>query len=568
MKEVSSYYAKVLFSITMGQTGRFKDKVVERIMQEDPELIDHVDALRERLKRHLVPLAPAGADDAEISEGALDTDNDDARSVSLSLPHIQESDVQAPDVQASEHVLADTDDDKDLPIMADREEEQTPSNENSALRPGELPLTSSAQNKPLPPETRTESLPNGRAGQHYALCLDDVLALPEQVTLTLEDDAETGLVLTDDRCLQGELSGAGTVQLIVAGRNAEGHDALLLTLRLAVIPSSRDLWKNLPSDPNAPYAKPDEDSARVMLPDGWQMAMASQRGRAHAHHGGQRDDHGIITQTDSGWQLLIVADGAGSCEFSRQGSRLAATAAANTLQGVLNDAEQASALEETVLAYWASEDRSTRIPQPLVQRLQSTVITAVHQAHLAIHEEAEASGHPIKAFSTTLLLALHKPTPQGHIVISFGVGDGAIAVLEQGGDIHLMNNADSGEHAGQTRFLDSALFQDVAGLYQRLKVIVVEPLKSVVLATDGITDPKFSSDRELQDAGVWQNFFSTLMPSLENVPNEGTREPLLDYLSFFIERHHDDRTLAVLFNESLLAAPADASSEAEGGDNV
>ena len=530
MRDATSYYAKVLYWITAGQNGRFKDTVVERVMADEPDLIDQIDAIRERLKRHFVACAQQ--------------QTDTATGVSESLAAVAVE--NAPDTP-----LPDADDHEDSLIMADSEEERT-ADKSPALRPGELPAVH-ADLPPLPPETRTESLPNGRAGQQYSLCLDDVLVLPEHVTLTLEDDGETGLTLSDERCLHGELHGAGSVQLMVAGRNDEGREVLLLTLRLAVIPSSRDLWKNLPSDPEAPYAKPDEDAARLALDSGWQMAMASLRGRAHAHHGGQRDDHGIIAHTDSGWQLLVVADGAGSCALSREGSRLAATASVEALHEALAP-DSAVALEEAVLAYWGSEDRSTRIPQPLVQRLQDTVITAVHKAHLAIHQEAERSEQPIKAFSTTLLVALHKVTEQGHIVISFGIGDGAIVALEPHGNAVLMNSVDSGEHAGQTRFLDGALFQDSAGLYQRLNVQVLESLKALVLATDGITDPKFASDRELQDGAAWNAFFASLTPALLAMPAEDERDPLLEYLNFFIERHHDDRTLAVLFDQPLLAA--------------
>lgn len=543
MKDVSSYYAKVLYWITTGQNGRFKGTVVERVMAEEPELIDQIDALRERLRRHFVANAPQEA----VSDLLVETD-DSAAELKLNAE------------------TTDDNDDKDSPVMADSEDERSAVDDDiPMLRPGELPPVT-ADERSLPPETRTESLPNGRVGQQYSLYLDDVLTLPEHVALALEDDGETGLVLTEDRCLQGELRGAGAAQLTVAGCNEEGLQVLLLTLRLAVIPSSRDLWQHLPSDTEALYAKPDEDAMRLSLDDGWEMAMASLRGRAHAHHGGQRDDHGVIAHTLSGWQLLIVADGAGSCEFSRKGSQLAATTAAETLGLALDEQEEGRMLEEAVLAYWASEDRSMRIPQPLVQRLQSTVITAVYKAHLAIHQEAEQSGHPIKIFSTTLLLALHKATEKGHIVISFGIGDGAIAALERNGDVQLMNSIDSGAHAGQTRFLDSALFQDGAGLYQRLNVRMIPSLDALVLATDGVTDPKFASDRELHDSAAWRDFFASLAPALLSAPVEGGREPLLDYLSFFIERHHDDRTLAVLFDTSVLSTAASLAPQAEEWD--
>lgn len=430
------------------------------------------------------------------------------------------------------------------------------------LQPGEIPANESAE-PPAPPEpvkvTRTESLPNGRSGQPYDVSLDEQLDnLP--ATLQLEDDGGSGLSLTDGRRLQGTPSSNGSLELRVLGLDDQGKHVLQLTLKLALIPSSRDLWKDLPSDPDAPYAKPDEDVERLSVGEGWHMAMGSQRGRSHAHKGGQRDDHGVIARAASGWNVLIVGDGAGSCEFARQGSLLATTVARDSLLASL-DGDDGTTLETAALAWWKAGDYS-RMPQELLVQLQSTVITAVHAGHRAIAEEAKASGHPIKAFSTTLLLALHKETPDGHLVVTFGIGDGAISTLTEGRQAQMLNTADSGQHAGQTRFLDAPLFQEGAGLYQRVTVKVFDTLDALILATDGITDPKFASDNDMHDADSWWTFFDELAPALPAPEDDTGRDPLQEYLSFFVERHHDDRTVAVLYRGATAPEPSDAEVSA------
>lgn len=438
--------------------------------------------------------------------------------------------------------------------------------ETPPLQPGEIPSSpASAPETPKPPvETRTESLPNGRAGQTYDANLDEIIGnLPAQ--LEIEDDAGTGLALTEQRQLQGTPTGTGSIQMVLVGRDNQGEPVVRLTLKLALIPSSRDLWKDLPSDPEVPYAKPDEEAERLAIGQGWHMAMGSQRGRSHAHRGGQRDDHGVIDRATSGWNVLLVGDGAGSCEFSRQGSLLATTTARDALMTAL-DGDEGASLEKAALTWWASGDRS-RIPQELLMPIRSTVITAVHKGHQAINSEAKASGHPLKAFSTTLLLALHKETPQGQIVVTFGIGDGAVVALSEGSQATLMNTADSGQHAGQTRFLDAPLFQEGEGLYQRVKVRVFDALNAVILATDGVTDPKFDSDNDMQESASWWALYNDLAPNLDTPPADVIRDPLLEYLNFFIERHHDDRTVAVLYRESrdsddTSAAPAATSAEA------
>ncbi|WP_280547526.1 protein phosphatase 2C domain-containing protein [Halomonas sp. 11-S5] len=428
--------------------------------------------------------------------------------------------------------------------------------DSTSLKPGEIPQTPLTEPPPCPVQRRTENLPNGRSGQAYKISLGEVIGdLPPQ--LVLEDDGGTGMTLSEERQLQGTPTAAGSVQIQLSGLDSQGEPVLDLTLKLALIPSSRDLWKDLSSDPDAPYAKPDVEVDRLAIGEGWHMAMGSQRGRSHAHRGGQRDDHGVIARTASGWNLLLVGDGAGSCDFSRQGSLLATTKARDALVEAV-EGDSGIKLEETVLAWWTGGDHSL-MPQELVMTIQSTVITSVHQGHLAIRNESKASGHPLKAFSTTLLLALHKETLQGHVVITFGIGDGGIAALTDGSQATLMNNADSGQHVGQTRFLDAPLFQEGQSLYQRVKVRVFDSLDALILATDGVTDPKFESENDMRESASWWALYDELAPALSAPVTEESRDPLLEYLNFFIERHHDDRTVAVLYRESQESASDVAS---------
>jgi hypothetical protein len=511
------------------------DGPMDRVMAETdgPRLIDEFqEHLKQTLFQHFAATAKKGG-----SKGCNRSDFTPGIATMKEMPVTQHND-------------ADADGDTDA---------------TAPLQPGEIPSAPAAEPEPPKPpvQSRTESLPNGRAGQPYDVNLDEVIGnLPAQ--LVLEDDAGTGLALTEQRQLQGTPTVTGSLQLLLVGRDSQGEPVLRLTLKLALIPSSRDLWKDQLSDPEAPYAKPDEEVDRLAIGQGWHMAMGSQRGRSHAHRGGQRDDHGVISRTTSCWNVLLVGDGAGSCEFSRQGSLLATTTARDALMAAL-DGDDGPSLEKAALTWWAGGDHS-RIPQELVIPLQSTVITAVHKGHLAINNEAKASGHPMKAFSTTLLLALHKETPQGHIVVTFGIGDGAVVALNDSSQATLMNSADSGQHAGQTRFLDSPLFQEGQGLYQRVKVRVFDSLNAVILATDGVTDPKFDSDNDMQESSSWWALYDELAPTLDAPASDTTRDPLLEYLNFFIERHHDDRTVAVLYRESRDSYDTGVTTAATGAE--
>ncbi|MBT2786996.1 MULTISPECIES: PP2C family serine/threonine-protein phosphatase [unclassified Halomonas] len=526
MKHSQDYYHRVISSLFEKPGQRLPDQLIERVIQETngPTLIDE---FREQFKTTMSEHYKQSKENGTKAEEA-----GSAFTPGLPISDSEESAV-------SEHHNANTgnapqDRSADVP-----------------LQPGDIPSEAPAEASVPVVATRTESLPNGRSGQPYDVCLDELLdELPAK--LQLEDDGGSNLSLSDDHRLQGTPTAQGSLQLKVQGLDEQGETVLELTLKLALIPSSRDLWQNLPSDPDAPYAKPDEEVDRLSGGDGWQMAMGSQRGRSHAHRGGQRDDHGTIARATSGWNVLIVGDGAGSCEYARQGSLLATTVARDELLNSLA-ANEGAALEAAALAWWKGGDRS-RMSQALLVPLQQTMITAVHAGHRAITEEAKASGHPAKAFSTTLLLALHKETPDGHIVVTFGIGDGAVAALYEGRQAQMLTTADSGQHAGQTRFLDAPLFQEAEGLYQRVKINVFSSLEALIVATDGLTDPKFTSDNDMHDGESWWALYDELAPALAAPNDDSERDPLQDYLSFFVERHHDDRTLAVLYRDSVMPA--------------
>lgn len=533
MKRSHEYYGQVLNSLMYEGPGkRLSDKLIARVIEETDGAA-MIDEFRERITADM---------QAHFAAATEPLPQERSKQVTLSPePPVGDSEERAMPERKDENSR-----DVDAAALS--------VGDDSPLQPGEIPAAPSAEPSRLEAVARTESLPNGRSGQPYDVSLDEVLDdLP--ATLQLEDDGGSGLWLSDDRRLYGTPSSNGSLQLGVVGRNDQGQTVLQLTLKLALIPSSRDLWQNLPSDPDAPYAKPDEDVDRLEAGEGWHMAMGSQRGRSHAHRGGQRDDHGVIARASSGWNVLMVGDGAGSCEFARYGSLLATTVARDTLLASLGG-DEGSTLEAAALTWWKGGDYS-RMPQALLVPLQNTVITAVHAGHRAITEEAKVSGHSVKAFSTTLLLALHKETPEGHIVVTFGIGDGAISALTAGRQAQMLNTADAGQHAGQTRFLDAPLFQEGQGLYQRVSVKVFESLDALILATDGITDPKFSSDNDMHDADSWWTFFAELAPALAAPVDDAGRDPLQAYLSFFIERHHDDRTLAVLYRDAGLPAQDD-----------
>ncbi|MBP3731584.1 MAG: protein phosphatase 2C domain-containing protein [Mailhella sp.] len=129
---------------------------------------------------------------------------------------------------------------------------------------------------------------------------------------------------------------------------------------LSVNPDPWELWKDMPTDPNLPYAKPDADSLCLRMENGLRMIAASRRGRSHAQDGRPRDDDfRLYYDSPSGWCVMAVADGAGSAAFSREGSRLACDEAVEFCK--ISLADRAAELDAALTAW---QSASTAIQQP------------------------------------------------------------------------------------------------------------------------------------------------------------------------------------------------------------
>lgn len=321
-----------------------------------------------------------------------------------------------------------------------------------------------------------------------------------------------------------------TIHYRFAGSGAD-HPKLEGRCTLIVNPDPRALWKNLPSDQTAPDWKPDTDHQRIHTPHGPVLLAASQRGRSHAHVGGFRDDD-FFLGTMGEWSILAVADGAGSAQRSRRGAQLATRRAGAFIKDKLSG-EEGPAFEVAIV------NDSPNAKTELYKILGGAAFEAVK----AIQAEAVSHDLSAKDYATTLLLAIHKPTPIGHLIAAFWVGDGAVAVYRQGNEVNVLGESDSGEFAGQTRFLDQSAVSSWEAIAKRLRYAVVPDFTALALMTDGVSDPKFGTDRDLADLGCWESFWQDLAPALSA---ERPDAALLAWLDFWSQGNHDDRTLALL----------------------
>ena len=313
--------------------------------------------------------------------------------------------------------------------------------------------------------------------------------------------------------------------------------------RLNVIADPRSLWKVIEPEAGQEFVKTHLDQAMIDTPN-YKIVAASRRGRSHEHVGSFRDDDfAIHLIEDSPWSIITVADGAGSAKYSREGSRIAVEIVQNEFQRYLNPYTIDDLNND--LAKWqvGSQDEVTvGVATKLNQQFHHVYYEIYKSILNQIELQATDLGANTKDFSTTLLVAVVCKLADKTFVSTFSVGDGAIALYSES-NLRLMNDPDGGEYAGQTRFLDRSIAQDFTN---RLKIGCFTDVDAILLMTDGISDPIFETDSGLLNFAKWQKLYAELDPMMQ-IKSADTA--LLEWMHFFTPGHHDDRTMAVLWNK-------------------
>ena len=388
--------------------------------------------------------------------------------------------------------------------------------------------------------TKTVYLKNAKMNEPYSEVIDVVGFTDYRII----DDGGSGLAFDDSsRTLNGTPSKSGDFVFKIQG--LMGRLPCDLYAKLAVIPDPRSLWISKPHDSTAPFAKEDEDSG-VSRGDLLCVA-ASKRGRSHAREGLFRDDDfALWTGGPGGWNIAVVADGAGSAKYSRRGSQIAVRTIVRDLPSLLEE-QLTGQIDGLVAEYLkgveGAEDR-------IRTQLYLSLATAAFNAAKTIGDEAARAEERAGSFSTTLVLSVARPGPHGWVIAGFSFGDGGAAIFDlPTRTVKTLTLADSGEFAGQTRFLQQSEFaagyEEVA---KRLFFDVRHSFTAVLAMTDGITDPKFPTDSAFANSDVWSSFWETDLSKSVLVSRENTalERELLAWLDFWSPGNHDDRTIAIM----------------------
>jgi serine/threonine protein phosphatase PrpC len=322
-------------------------------------------------------------------------------------------------------------------------------------------------------------------------------------------------------------------------------------ISLIINPDPKSLWKKLESDKNDPYWK--EDDVTVFAPIGDRhILVSSKRGRSHANVGSFREDDFAFKNLEKGWSLVAVADGAGSAKISRKGSVIACN---SVIEYFTENSSNESMIEFDDLL----QQHKTNSSEDTLKKLNHYVYNKLGKAAFHVHKKLEDFATqvavPLKDLNTTLIFTLFKKYDSGYAFLSFGVGDCPIGLLNKDiSEVTLMNWIDVGEFGGGTRFITMPEIFQNEKFATRFGFKLADDFSYLMMMSDGIYDAKFVVEANLANIKKWKEFLADLNGKNEdrikvelNVENKLILDQFSEWMDFWSQGNHDDRTLAIVF---------------------
>jgi len=405
-------------------------------------------------------------------------------------------------------------------------------------------------NRKLDIQNQQVFFPNGTVGKEYTASLDfDELDLSDLNTISIKGLEKFGLEYnSEENKISGIATESGQLKFSLFYKINEDDENKFYEKILTIIfnPDPKSLWKNIPSNLEDLYWKKDAISEIYSLEEKT-VLVASKRGRSHANKGSFRDDDYTIQHfSENNWSLVAVSDGAGSAILGRKGSEIACKAVADFFQNYFNE-NSSSNFDKEILEFKNNG-------KALVE-IKNEFLKASKFAHQEIQDFADKIENALKDFHATLIFTLLKKFDFGYAILTFGVGDCPIGVVNEGqNSVDLMNKIDVGEFGGGTRFITMPEIFEDENFDSRFNFEIVDDFSFLFLMTDGIYDPKFEVEANLKKIEKWNAFIEDLKGknddnfavNLEN-KSEETALQLSQWMDFWSPGNHDDRTLAIIY---------------------
>ncbi len=415
-------------------------------------------------------------------------------------------------------------------------------------------------------------LPNALMDKSYQANIDlGKLNLNDLIIKDIEGLTDIGLKFNPDSfVIDGIPTKSGDFKIKLLYRlQDEAEDSTIneKLIPILILADPKTLWKNLPSNKEDIYWK--EDNVSLCQKLGTKnLLVSSKRGRSHQNVGSFRDDDFSFKHFDTtGWSLICVADGAGSYSLSRKGSQIACNAVVEHFETNLITEKQ---IEFEIKLKEFANSKDEALKKEIDGLYKQNLYKAVLFTHNKIKEHADETfisnpelfnnpkaKIPLDYYHTTLLFTLFKKFDFGYVILTFEVGDcpGAVMNKEKTNTI-LLNWLDVGEFGGGTRFISQPeIFHSTEHpMASRFSLNIIEDFSYLFLMSDGIYDPKFEVEANLEKNENWIEFLADLEGKNEagikidfNIDNKEITNQLSSWMDFWSKGNHDDRTLAIIF---------------------
>jgi serine/threonine protein phosphatase PrpC len=426
-------------------------------------------------------------------------------------------------------------------------------------------------------------IPNGTVGKAYESQFDFIkLGWNDVVYSEFEGLEDYGLHYDNQsELISGTPTQNGEFKIKLKFRvTGEAEDSVLneKLINLIINADPKSLWKNLDSDKKDPFWKADNVSEFKPIGDK-HIVVSSKRGRSHANVGSFRDDDYAFNHFENtSWSIVAVSDGAGSAKASRKGSTIACeevvayfknnltNEVSNQFDELLNDynkesngadivepvpTQNSETNSENAVVAEEVETTKNKIGKFIYNNLGGCAKTVYNK----LEEFATLKEINIKELHSTLIFTLFKKYEFGYVVLTFGVGDCPIGVINKDQtDFKLMNWLDVGEFGGGTRFITMPEIFVSDKFPTRFGFKIIDDFSYLMLMTDGIYDAKFVVEANLEKLEKWKEFIADLEGNNEDKAkvvfdknNAEIAGQLSVWMDFWSPGNHDDRTLAVIF---------------------
>lgn len=368
-------------------------------------------------------------------------------------------------------------------------------------------------------------LPNAIIGKNYHYFFDfRAQGLEDVKEYEMEGLEDAGLEWdTDASTIYGIPHTEGEFDCFVKYKlfhHADKHSYQYKKMILNVLASpNQKINKNIPSDEDEKYWKPDEMKS-LILEGEKQIFAASRRGYLHASEGEIRsDDFGIFYDKNTKWYIITLASGAENAKFGRKGAQIAAKSGLSFLANKIRD--EYVEIEAIISDFIQSPNYAQELGEMLYNLLGGAVLEVSH----LLEEEANAEDEPYVEYAASVSLIIMRQTEKGWAIGSLGMGEN-VMVLYQKGEVKILHDLNdfSREDITQTEILKN--------LPKRLRFHLVSDFEGILLFTEGVKSHFFKSDFQLNLPESWQQIWVNLTENLflETEKSEVTLLHLMDWL--------------------------------------